>query len=62
MKDALAYAKERDIKRKELLKEMTKEAVLNGGYDKVQIPPGGEDELDKIRIWKLTGQAAHMSK
>jgi len=44
LKDALAYAEERDAKRKELLNRMTKEAFDNGDYDDVRIPAGSQDE------------------
>jgi excisionase family DNA binding protein len=42
--DALAYAKNRDAKRKSILDEIAKEAFEDGLYDNPQMPSGGEDE------------------
>jgi excisionase family DNA binding protein len=44
LKDTLAYAKDRDTKRKNVLDEIAKEAFEDGFYDNPQMPPGGEDE------------------
>jgi excisionase family DNA binding protein len=42
--DVLAYAKNRDAKRKTILDELAREAFADGLYDDAQMPPGGEDE------------------
>lgn len=44
LKDVLAYADNRDARRKKILDEIAKEAFEDGLYDNVQMPPGGEDE------------------
>jgi excisionase family DNA binding protein len=44
LKDVVAYAKDRDAKRKKALDEIAREAFEDGLYDSAQMPPGGEDE------------------
>ena len=44
LQDVIAYAKDRDTKRKKALDEIAKQAFEDGLYDNAQMPPGGEDE------------------
>jgi len=44
LKDLVAYAKQRDAERSQILNALAKESFSDGSYDDAKMPDGGEDE------------------